>query len=195
MRPTGHQALLDAARTEFAERGFTGTSVRDIARRAGMSLSAMYHYYSGKDELLAALVEESSDAFFAACRSALAEAGEEPGERLSAMVAATVRYRAERRVESQLLIAEWRHLSEERREAARKRQHDGTALFQEIIEDGVAQGVFRTPYPDDARRSVIAMCNAIAQWYRVEGELSVDELASRYVELALVLVEWRPVRR
>jgi len=192
MRPTGHQVLLDAARHEFAERGYTGTSVREIARRAGMSLSAMYHYYSGKEELLAALVDESSQAFFTACHEALDKVGDDPGERLAAMVRATVRWRAERRLESNLLITEWRSLSEERREANRKQQHDGSALFKQIVQEGVDQGVFRTPYPDDARRSVIAMCNAVAQWYRDDGELSVDELTERYVQLALVLVEWRP---
>lgn len=61
----------------------------------------------------------------------------------------------------------------------------------------MAQGIFLTPYPDDARRAVIAMCNAIAEWYRTEGPVSVDELVERYVALALTVVEYRPraVRR
>jgi len=38
------------------------------------------------------------------------------------------------------------------------------------------------------------MCNAIAQWYRPEGELTVDDLVERYVSLAFALVEYHPRR-
>ncbi|WP_181138686.1 TetR/AcrR family transcriptional regulator [Streptomyces sp. Ru73] len=192
MQPAGQRAILDAARHEFAGRGYGAASIRDIARRAGVSLSAMYHYYSGKQELLHALLHESSVQYFASCDEELARAGEDAGERLAALVRATVRYRAERRLESSLLLTEWRHLSEDRLKEARQRQYDGSRLFHEVVDAGVSQGVFRTPHPEDARRGVIAMCNAVAQWYHEGGDVGVDELAERYVELALVLVEYRP---
>ncbi|MDQ8703954.1 TetR/AcrR family transcriptional regulator [Streptomyces sp. LHD-70] len=195
MRGTGRQAILDAAREEFGERGYAAVSIRDIARRAGVSLSAMYHYYTGKQDLLHALVNGSGQAYFDSCRKELESAGDDPGEQLAAVVRATVRYRAEYRLESSLTLAEWRSMSEEQVEEFRGRQFDGTRMFKEIIEDGVEQGVFRTPHPQDARRGVIAMCNAVAQWYRESGEESVADLAERYVELALVLVEYRPAAR
>ncbi|MFF2508157.1 TetR/AcrR family transcriptional regulator [Streptomyces sp. NPDC058067] len=195
MRGTGQQAILDAARHEFGERGYAAASIRDVARRAGVSLSAMYHYYTGKQELLHALVNGSGQAYFDSCRKELESTGDDPGERLAALVRATVRYRAEYRLESNLTLAEWRSMSEEQLEEFRRRQFDGTRMFQQIIEDGVAEGVFRTPHPNDARRGVIAMCNAVAQWYQEGGEEGVDELAERYVELSLVLVEYRPSTR
>ncbi|MBZ4017876.1 TetR/AcrR family transcriptional regulator [Streptomyces purpurogeneiscleroticus] len=191
-RPAGQQAVLEAARHEFAERGYGAASIRGIARRAQVSLSAMYHYYAGKQELLHALLDESSAQYFASCEAELARAGADAGERLAALVRATVRYRAEHRLESSLLLTECRHLSEGRLKEARQRQYDGSRLFHEVVDGGVAQGVFRTPHPEDARRGVIAMCNAVAQWYRAGGDVGVGELAERYVELALVLVEYRP---
>ncbi|NBE53637.1 TetR/AcrR family transcriptional regulator [Streptomyces boluensis] len=194
-RGTGRQAILDAARHEFGERGYAAASIRDIARRAGVSLSAMYHYYTGKQELLHALVNGSGQAYFDSCHKELESAGDDPGERLAALVRATVRYRAEYRLESNLTLAEWRSMAEEQLEEFRRRQFDGTRMFKEVVEDGVDRGVFRTPHPTDARRGVIAMCNAVAQWYREGGEESVDDLAERYVELALVLVEYRPTTR
>lgn len=39
---------------------------------------------------------------------------------------------------------------------------------------------------------MIAMCNAIAQWYRPDGPVTEDELVERYVSLALTVVEYRP---
>ncbi|QSE95614.1 hypothetical protein JWS13_29730 [Rhodococcus pseudokoreensis] len=68
----------------------------------------------------------------------------------------------------------------------------GSQQFKDVIEAGVKIGLFQTPYPDDARRAVIAMCNAVAQWYRPGGELTEDMLIERYVSLALTVVEYRP---
>ena len=194
MRPAGQNALLEAAREEFSTRGFGSASIRDIAQRAGMSLSAMYHYYSGKQELLHAILDEGLDTYFAACAAALEEIGREPADRLSAVVAATTRFRAEHLARSNILLTEERSLDPERLARYSRRHAEATNLFRHAIDEGVAAGVFLTPYPDEARRAVIAMCNAVAQWFRPDGELSLDALVDRHVALALTVVEYRPQR-
>jgi AcrR family transcriptional regulator len=194
MRPSGQDALLEAARQEFSEQGFGSASIRAIAQRAGMSLSAMYHYYSGKQELLHAILEESLDTYFATCARALAEVGEEPADRLSAVVAATTRFRAENRTRSNILLSEERSLDPERLASYSRRHAEATNLFRHAIDAGVKAGIFLTPYPDEARRAVIAMCNAVAQWFRPDGAIGLDELVDRHVAIALTIVEYRPHR-
>lgn len=191
-RPAGHQALLDAASREFAERGYYATSVRDIAARAGVSLSALYHYYPSKHALLAALLHEGMDAYFALCHEALAEAGRgDPASRLAAIVGATVRYRAERSVASLILINEARALPPQTAAQYRQRERQATDLFRSAIDAGITSGIFTTPYPDDARRTIIAACNAVAQWYRPNGPVPLDALVERYVTLAYTLLGYR----
>lgn len=187
----GHAALLTAASAEFAERGFDGTSIRDIAARAGVSLSALYHYYPGKQALLAAILDEGMDDYLERCRAALAAGGSGPAEQLTALVAATVRYRAERSVASLILINEARALTEQDRTAYRARQRQATGLFADVIAQGTATGVFDTPYPEDARRTVLAACNAVAQWYRPNGPTDLPTLIERYVHIALTLVGYK----
>jgi AcrR family transcriptional regulator len=194
MRPAGQTALLEAARQEFAERGFGSASIRNIAARAGMSLSAMYHYYSGKQELLHALLDEGMDRYTAAVAEELGRVGDSPSDRLSAVVAATTRFRGEHAMRSNILLLEERSLDPERLERYSRRQAEATNYFRDPIDAGVASGDFHTPFPDEARRGVIAMCNAVSQWYRADGPLSLDALIDRHVELALTLVEYRPQR-
>ena len=189
----GHIALLAAASTEFAERGFDGTSIRDIAARAGVSLSALYHYYPGKQALLAAILDEGMDDYLDRCRAALAATGSAAVEQLDALVASTVRYRAERSVASLILINEARALPAEAKAAYRERQREATGLFATAIGEGVAAGEFHTPYPEDARRAVLAACNAVAQWYHPDGEIDLPTLIERYVFLAHTLVGYREV--
>jgi len=188
VRPAGHQALLAAASAQFAARGYHAVSIREIAAEAGVSLSALYHYYPSKQALLAALLHEGMDDYQARCGEALAEAGHDPARRLAAVVGATVRYRAERSEASLLLMNEARALEPEERERYRARQREASDRFREPIDAGVAAGIFTTPYPDDVRRSIIASCNAVAQWYRPDGADSLDDLVEHTIFLAYTLL-------
>lgn len=57
--PTTHARLLTAAASLFAERGFGGTSMADIAERVGVRKASLYNYYPSKDELLMELLRQS----------------------------------------------------------------------------------------------------------------------------------------
>lgn len=55
-RPGGEDtraAIIAAARSEFAQRGYDGTSLRGIAREAGVDAKLVHHYFDGKTELFA----------------------------------------------------------------------------------------------------------------------------------------------
>ncbi|WNI24139.1 TetR family transcriptional regulator [Streptomyces sp. ITFR-16] len=57
--PDARTRILEAARAEFAERGYDKTSVRGIARAAGVDAALVHHYFGTKDEVFAAAVEVS----------------------------------------------------------------------------------------------------------------------------------------
>jgi AcrR family transcriptional regulator len=180
--------MVTAARAEFAEHGYGGASVRTIARRAGVSLSALYHWFPGKQDLLAAILEEDLEHYFAACSAALEDCGPSATERLRALVATAVRYRVDHPVRASVVVTEGRSLAPEQRERHLVLLERASDQFRQVIEDGRAVGEFVTPYPEDARRAIIAACNAIAQWYHPGGDLGVDDLVERYAAIALSIV-------
>ncbi len=59
--PDTRQAILDAARTTFAELGFTGASIRKIAATAGVDAALVHHYFGSKEKLFLATVEMPMD--------------------------------------------------------------------------------------------------------------------------------------
>lgn len=190
-RGGGRDALTRAASEAFAQRGYHGTSIRDIARHAGLSLSALYYWHPSKQHLLAALVEDITHDYFRRCDEALRDAGDDPAERLAVLVRTTVEYRVSRRVESGIATREWRNLEPENRERLEGLRRAASRLWADLLADGVARGVFRCAHPEDARRSIVAACNAIAQWYEPGGPVSPEELAERYVAIALRIVDHR----
>jgi AcrR family transcriptional regulator len=190
-RGAGREAITVAAREVFAERGFHGASIRDIARRAGLSLSALYHWHSSKQDLLAALIEESGQDYFQTCDEAMSTAGDSPADRLHALVGATVQYRVRRRFESNIANQEWRNLDPEHQRRLEKQREPASQLWVDIVADGIAQGQFHCAYPEDARRTIQAACNAIAQWYDPVGEVGLPELVERYTAIAMRVVDYR----
>ncbi|NEE04312.1 TetR/AcrR family transcriptional regulator [Phytoactinopolyspora halotolerans] len=82
-RPDTRNQIIAAARLEFAEHGYEGTSMRRIASRAGVDPALMYHYFGAKERLLVASIEPPFDPEGIA--SAIAAAA--PSERARRMAA------------------------------------------------------------------------------------------------------------
>jgi AcrR family transcriptional regulator len=57
-RATTTRALLDAARSLFAEKGYHGTAAEEIVRRAGLTRGALYHHFEDKKDLFRVVVDE-----------------------------------------------------------------------------------------------------------------------------------------
>ena len=60
MREVTRWKILEAAVALFAEKGLSGTSTKDIAKEAGVSVGLMYHYYQTKEEMFSAIIEGAS---------------------------------------------------------------------------------------------------------------------------------------
>jgi AcrR family transcriptional regulator len=67
--------LLDVGRALFAERGFEGTSIEEIAARAGVSKPVVYEHFGGKEGLYAVVVDREMQALLTAVTSALSSPG------------------------------------------------------------------------------------------------------------------------
>ncbi len=177
--------ILRHAMEAFAEHGYHGTSVRDIARRVGQTVPAIYYHFENKQALLFTLVTESLEEAQRRCRMAQAEAGADPVERFRALITCIVLYIANRR-ELSFLEGEIRSLEPDKRDACIAMRDEVEHMVVAAIEDGVAQQRFTTPHPPaDAARAVLAMCLGVATWYRPDGRLTPEQLADRYVDFAL----------
>jgi AcrR family transcriptional regulator len=185
-------ALRQVALREFVASGYYAVSIRDLAREAGITLSVLYHYYTSKQELLYQVLNDAVDAFHTIYEQRMTEIGPgaDPVSSFLLLVDATVRYRALLPNESLLFIRELRNLEPQFADRLATRRDEVAHLFAELIRAGVESGAFATPFPDDACRSLLATLNAIPNWYRNGGDITVEQLVERYQRLALVIVEY-----
>ncbi|HEX6739484.1 MAG TPA: TetR/AcrR family transcriptional regulator [Vicinamibacteria bacterium] len=86
------RALLAQAEALVAEEGLSALTLREVARRSGVSQAAPYRHFPSKLALIAAVAEEGFGEMLARVRRALARAPREHGARLAALSAAYVRF-------------------------------------------------------------------------------------------------------
>lgn len=193
MAPSPRQRVfIEAARREFVRNGYGASSIRTIAQEAGVSLSALYYHYKNKQDLLLAILLDGVDTYDELCAAELARVGDDPVDRLRALVSGIVQFRTRYQEQSRMITTEVRNLEPANAETYEARRRTGNRQLGDIIDAGIASGAFTTDVPDDCRRAILAMTSAIAGWYDPAGPDTVEQIAKRYAELALLLLRPSP---
>lgn len=185
---SGEEHIIAAAVDVMARHGYHGSSIRDIAQRAGLSSAALYHYFSSKQDILVAFMTQATQDHYRLLCEALQTAGDAPADRLAAVVRTHVLLHTERRKESFVGNSELRSLEPRNRAKVVALRDRIQRLFDEVVRAGVDSGDFGTADPAEAARAVVVMGNAVASWYSPNGGKKPSEVADTYVRLALSVV-------
>ena len=183
--------ILTAALEQIVKHGYEGTTVRTIARQVGVTVPALYYHFTNKQAMLVALLDHAMTIVTQHVEAALEEAGDDPVRRFENLVEAIVLYMSHHS-DLAFLDSERRSLEQEGLDRYLAYRDTVDGRLQGAIEDGCRVGRFGTPYPSEARRAILAMCQGVAGWYKVGGPTSPDELAKQYIQIALAAVEHRP---
>lgn len=192
-RPTRNdaqrQAILEAASLLFIEKGFGGTNINDIADAVGMTRTALYYYFRSKETMLEALTQDVTERASDLSKEVTQRAELAPDEGLRQLIlrhaglilSHPLQFRVVERSESSL-PRDQQLVAQAARRAVRKD-------FVDVIERGIAQGVFRPVDADVAAFSIIGMCNWCAWWFdsrRGEtGEAIAETIASLGLHMLL----------
>ncbi len=187
----GREAILVAARDTFASKGFDGASIRDIAQAAGLSLSALYYYFSSKQDALYELVSASYRGFNESCREAVDAAGDDPALKVAAFVRYLVRFRVANPQISRVVLRDTERLSSDRFESLHALQREARNILNDLIAEGERQGTFHVDDFALAGRSILAICNAIPLWYRPGGDITPQRLERAYTSNALRILGYQ----
>lgn len=180
-------AILSAALDAFNEHGYHGTTVRDIAKRVGVTVPALYYHHENKEAILFDLLDGSIGWLTRVCAAALDDAGDDTADRFINLVEALVCYMANS-TKLAGLDAEIRSLSPEGRAAYSERRRRIENMLVDTVQAGNRAGLFDVTSPKDTARALLGMFQAVATWYRPDGPISAPLLAHRYVEIAVQTV-------
>ncbi|WP_426960051.1 TetR/AcrR family transcriptional regulator [Muricoccus radiodurans] len=176
------QILSEACRL-FAERGFEGTSMRDIAAACKISKATLYHYFPDKDALFRPLALGTTKAVYA---HVAARIGDEhpPLERLRRFMLGTAdffqRYRWAWIAATTIF---WTDPEARRRKQRLEWRDRYEALLRGILQDAMSRGDIRPMDVALAGRLVLSALNWLPRWYDPAGPRSATEIAEEFYEM------------
>jgi AcrR family transcriptional regulator len=181
------QRIEQAALQLFAAKGFEATGIRDLAERAGLSTSALYHYMSSKDELLVAFMVESMTELTRAAYAAM-EGAEDPASQLAALVRTHVGFHTLDAQRSLVADDELRAVSDVAFTKVMQLRDGYERLWAETLDRGARSDVFSFADARVTRLALLEMCNGVARWYSDRGPKHPAEIADCFADLALAMV-------
>ncbi|WP_284741444.1 TetR/AcrR family transcriptional regulator [Amycolatopsis sp. RTGN1] len=176
--------LYEHATRLFAERGFAGTSLQDIADALGITRPALYYYVKSKEELLAKLVTEVTNGPLEELTELVAQ-DVDPVRKLRGIVEIIVGRRARQPERFRLLIRSEAELPAALTEAYDEGRRAVLKTIAGVIEEGVRVGRFR---PVDARVAalgVLGMCNWVAWWFHPGGRDTAEAVVEQLADMAV----------
>ncbi|MFL5927136.1 MAG: TetR/AcrR family transcriptional regulator [Gaiellaceae bacterium] len=170
------EELTRIAARLFAEQGYQGTSLADLAQELGVQKPSLYHHIASKEDLLWAVAWEGAVAFQAALDAVAGDAA--ASERIRLALRAHLGVVAEQLDIATVFVREWRYLEGERRDrfVAERRRYE--ERIRRLFRDGVEEGDLRTDLDvPTAALLFLSAANWAYTWLRPGAD--TDQLADR----------------
>jgi len=170
------EELTRIAARLFAERGYQGTSLADLAEALGVQKPSLYHHIASKEDLLWAVASEGAEAFHAALDAVPADAP--ASERIRLALRAHLAVVAGQLDVATVFVREWRYLSGERRTAfvAERRRYE--QRVRDLFREGVEGSELRTDL-DVATAALLFLSAANWAYAWLQPGADVDALGDR----------------
>jgi AcrR family transcriptional regulator len=164
----------------FAERGYHGTSIGDLAEAMGVQKATLYAHIASKQDLLYETMREGASAFHAAL-----DAIDErlpATEKIRRALRAHLRVVAEQLDVATVFVREWRYLEGERREEILAERRRYEERFRALFREGRELGELRTDL-DEASAALLALSAANWAYTWLAPGRDTDDLADRFYAL------------
>ncbi len=169
----------------FAERGYAGTSIRDVAAAAGVKPATIYVHYSSKEHILAELCRIGHEEQYRRVRTAVLASGANPRDQIVAYVRAHVEFHTAFPMLAVVSNAELHVLGEELGSATFLLRHQSEGLLTDIIKLGIDQEIFHVPDVWLATAAIGGMGLRVAYWFAPDYHVTAQQVADAYAEFAL----------
>ncbi len=179
---TRRSELTRQAARLFAEKGYHGTSIGDLAQAMGVQKGSLYAHIASKQDLLYETMRTGADAFHTALDAV--PDGLPVTERIRLALRAHLRVVSDQLDVATVFVREWRYLDGERREeiVAERRRYE--ERFRALFREGRELGELRTDL-DEATAALLALSAANWAYTWLQPGRDTDELADRFYALLI----------
>ncbi len=182
-RETSRCKLYEAAVTLIAEKGFSATTVDEIAERAGVAKGTVYYNFPSKAALFEELLRQGVGMLTEMFREAVR--GKEPVEALDALVRAELEYIERYRAFARLLLAEMWRTQRQWQQTLRLLRDEAVSVIAGVLTEGARRGVFRPDLDVSvAASAVFGMVLVVAlDWLAFQPDRTLDDIHATVSDL------------
>jgi TetR/AcrR family transcriptional regulator, cholesterol catabolism regulator len=176
--------IVEAAVQLFREKGYSATTMRDIAEKVGMEAASLYNHIKSKEEILRDICFGVAANYHAHLEQVLAQKMS-PLNKVKMLIRLQIAMITSNPSASLISNFEWKHLTEEDKMMfikTRKGYEDG---FRKCIESAMAVGEMKKMNSTVAMHAILASVRWMDQWYRADGDISSDTLEEDMITLLL----------
>jgi len=181
-RQTRKQQIEAQATALFKTKGYSASSMRDLAQVLGIEAASLYSHIKSKEEILQKICFKMANAFFLAIETVDEDS---PEKQLEAAIKAHFKVISKNIDASAVFFNEWRHLSEPLLTEFLVLRAQYEQFFIRIIAKGIKKELFRPIDEKFAMMTILSSINWTHQWYRTTGSMSVDEIGDQLSELLI----------
>jgi AcrR family transcriptional regulator len=179
---TRRSELTRQAARLFAEQGYHGTSIGDIAKALGVQKGSLYAHIESKQDLLYETMRDGATAFHSALD---AIPDDLPAvEKIRRALRGHLRVVADQLEVATVFVREWRYLEGDRRDEILAERRRYEARFRALFREGRELGELRTDL-DDASAALLALSAANWAYTWLTPGRDTDELADRFFGILL----------
>ena len=175
---------MEAAARLFRDRGYSATSMRDLAKAVHLQASSLYNHIKSKQEILKEICFHNARHFLAGIEQIVQEETS-PSEQLEALILLHLRVATSDATSITSFNDEWRHLEQPELDQFIKLRKRYETHFREIIEKGMAEGTFRQVDPNIVMYTILSSLRWVYDWYRPDRSDSVEQIGQEIVSLVL----------
>ncbi len=178
--------LLRVAVDLFSQKGYLDTSIRDIAAKAGITSSIIYHYFKDKEDLLFEIIRSTTQDLIQTVREA-EKTIKDPEECLREMLRAhIVNFNIKRKKESIIVVSDTHLLRNHNRQVMVKMQREIFDIYMKKLNELSKRGRLREDIDLVVMNfSIFGIINTFYQWYRERGRLTREEVAENVINFLL----------
>jgi len=176
--------IVAAATRVFSARGYHAATMTEIAEEVGMRKPSLYHHVRKKEDLLFAIHDRLIDELIAETMNVLSSS-QTDAEKVRNVLHVNMRFVARNRDAVTVFLQERRAVQGERWAALVVKRDFYEQMIARIIAEGTEADAFVEVRPELAARAVLAMANWGYTWFQVGGEMSADEVADVFADIAL----------
>jgi AcrR family transcriptional regulator len=178
-------AIVDAAASVFAERGYHGASTQAIADVLGMRQASLYYYFASKEAALELVCEKGVDGFVESAEK-IAARPDAPLARLGALIASHLAPNEIKRDYVKVFINERRYLPDASRRRIGRKGRRIERCFEDVIRAGIEDRSIRAD--TDVRLTMLAilgMCNNVINWRAADQSEDLGRVAGELGKLVI----------